>query len=547
MKNDAIVKDFTESSIELYPHLKITNEEYPRVLATRRIDDDAAEYFGALLTKTAVRVLIGFINRKFQLRSCDIPIDGKFPVPCTQYYHRRCVAPCVESLCDRDSYLDVVDLVRLFLANRRNDLIEKLSGHMEAASEQLDFETAAHWRDLLKSLEKFWKNPRWNVWLDDSVDTYATDETEAGSFIYLVTQRNRYVLGRKVFELPRGGGQLPHEALPEIIRSFYRFYVPREIRVAFDFPERQALARELSSVSGRPLKIAVVKPDRQLITSTRAFRLAQAENDLDFAKQSATPRQISGELKRLFGLAHLPKRVEAFDVAHISGTAFVSANSVWTLEGFQPKEYMIRIGDQSDRSELTALANGVAARLALRVPGPDLILLDGGRSQLNAVINNWDANDHPNVRFVGAVKPPLKHASISHFLLESGEKISFDATNPVHHLLQRLRDEAHDLANRAHRDLRDMTHNYELAGILPSINEAERREILKLAGSIGKVVEMSDGEIFKNFRPQTARLIANDLKNYRNGNSRPVLPLIVPIRFDDDNGSADDLRPISSQ
>src|SRR5437763_6300264 len=121
MKNDATVKDFADSSIEPYPHLKITNEEFPRILATRRPEDDGAEYFGAFLTKTAVRVMIGFINRKFRLRSCDIPIDGKFPVPCTQHSHRLCVAPCVESLCDRESYLEVVDMARLFLANRRND------------------------------------------------------------------------------------------------------------------------------------------------------------------------------------------------------------------------------------------------------------------------------------------------------------------------------------------------------------------------------------------------------------------------------------------
>jgi excinuclease ABC subunit C len=517
-------------------------------LATRKIEDDGAEYFGAFLSKTATRILIDFLNKVFRLRSCDIPIDGKFSVPCTQYYHRRCLAPCVESLCTRDNYLAVVDLVRLFLANRRNELTEALQFRIQLTADALDYETAAYWRDILVAVEKYWSNPRWNVWLHDCVDTYTADETEAGYFVYLVTQRNRHVLGRKVFNLPSGGGQPPHEAIVEIIRNFYRFYVPREIRVSFDFPGRQELARQLSAAFGRTVKINVVKPDRQLITSIRALRLARAENELDIAKQPATTRQIAGELKRQFGLERVPKRVEAFDVAHISGKAFVCANASWTQEGFRPRDYQLRIGDQRDRSELTALAHGVVGRLAFPwLETPDLILIDGGKSQLNAVINHWRETNHPKAPFIAAVKPVLKHSAISYFLTENGEKIAFDADNPSHYLLQRLRDEAHDLANRAHRDLRDMRHNYELASVLPTLNEAERRRILKAVGSVSKIVDLSEKEIKKEFASEIANKIILDMEAYRRGESPQVLPLIVPIRFDDENGSADDLRPIATR
>ena len=111
-------------------------------------------------------------------------------------------------------------------------------------------------------------------------------------------------------------------------------------------------------------------------------------------------------------------------------------------------------------------------------------------------------------------------------------------------MLRLLRDDAHDLANRVHRDLRDMQHNYELAAILPSLNEADRRDILKTVGSVSRIAELSTDEIANQFRPQTARLIARDIQNYRKGNSPVVLPLIVPIRFDDPDGGADDMRPI---
>ncbi len=112
MKNDRSVVDFSESGSNLYPHIKVTSEAFPRVLATRRFEGDEADYFGAFLTKTSVRILMDFLNRVFRIRSCDIEIDGSFPVPCTQFYQRRCLGPCVENLCSRDRHADMANLVK---------------------------------------------------------------------------------------------------------------------------------------------------------------------------------------------------------------------------------------------------------------------------------------------------------------------------------------------------------------------------------------------------------------------------------------------------
>ena len=123
MKNDPPVNDLNNIGANRYPHIKITNEEFHRALATRRIETDGDEYFGAFLPKTAVRILIDFLNRTFRLRSCDIRIDGTFPVPCTQYFRRRCVAPCVADICPREKYLQIVELARSFLANDREEFV----------------------------------------------------------------------------------------------------------------------------------------------------------------------------------------------------------------------------------------------------------------------------------------------------------------------------------------------------------------------------------------------------------------------------------------
>jgi excinuclease ABC subunit C len=542
MKNDASVKNFDATQAGLYPHLKITKETYPRVLATRKIEDDRAEYFGAFLTKTATRILIDFLNKTFRIRSCDIPIDGKFPVPCTQYYHRRCLAPCVEGLCAKENHDAMVDLVRLFLANRRGELAEALQLRIQLASDALDFETAAYWRDILDDCNKFWSNSRWSVWLDnDIVDTFAIDDEAADLRIYLVTQRKRYVLGRKVFSFSYP--TTLDEAMRDIFDGFYRFYAPREIRITQDFEDRKKLSRGLSERFSHSIPISVIANSTQRTTTIRAARLARDEIELDIAKPDASAKTIAYDLKGFFGLKNAPRRIECFDVAHISGRGFVAAWSTWIEGHFVGGEYGFRISRKT--SELASLADAVEFRLS-EDDLPDLLLLDGGKPQMNAVLEKI-TTQKSGLSIVAATKPQGKHSDIAHFLLESGQQFDFDEMSPSHNMLKRLRDDAHDLANRVHRDLRDMSHNYELAAILPSLNESDRRRVLKVAGSISKLTALSNEEVMNVFESKIAKKVIGDLKHLRRSGTVEVVPLIVPIRFDAEHGSADDLRPIRTR
>src|SRR5215204_1657546 len=119
------------SNQRLYPYLKITSEKFPRLLVTRRIEDDGAEYFGAFLPETGVRFFINFLNKLFKLRTCSIEIDGSFNVPCPQFYTKRCLAPCVKNLCDEKKYLESVEFLRLFLERRKDILNEKILEKIE--------------------------------------------------------------------------------------------------------------------------------------------------------------------------------------------------------------------------------------------------------------------------------------------------------------------------------------------------------------------------------------------------------------------------------
>jgi len=243
----------------------------------------------------------------------------------------------------------------------------------------------------------------------------------------------------------------------------------------------------------------------------------------------------------MFGLDDEPSRIEAFDAAHISATGFAAAMSVWKDGHDLPNEYEHWISDKS--SELETLAAFVFDRLTRRRVKPDLILIDGGPSQLNAVVKAVRSA----IPVVAAVKPRGKHSSISHFLTADGNRIEYDPDSHAARLLKRLRDEAHDLANATHRLSRDMMHFYELAAILPSLNERERHELIREFGSIKKIVELTPSQLETRVGKTLAIRAAKDLEAFRNGNSPRPEPLIVPIRFVELDGAAEDLIPIEAR
>lgn len=488
MRNDPTVTNIFDLDGRRYPHMKVTNERYPRALATRAIEDDEAEYHGAFLPKTAARILIDFLNKTFRLRTCDIPIDGSFPMPCTQYYRRRCVAPCVAKLCSHERYMARVALVRAFLANKRPDVRFSLKMLIKHASDRLDFENAAVYRDIMEACERFWKNTRQRIWLDDAVDTFVVEDTPAGITIYLVTHRGTGVLGRKVFVVGREDYESPDEAISSLIEGFYVTHLAREIRVSRPFSGRRELAHKLSLRFDRDARITIANPAKKGINAYRGIILSHDEHELDRARPQATPARIAGELAKRFGLNRKPQRVEAFDVAHISGTGFVAAWSIWDNGKFLSADFGFEISPE--QSELDALAAAVERRIAAPTKAATLILLDGGKPQMNAVLKRLQTLTH-RPPIIAAVKPKGRHSAVAAFITEDGGSHPFDIDSPSHAMLQLLRDEAHDLANRVHRDYREMMPFYEKAGF-------ER-------------------------------------------------PLVVPLRFHAENGGAEDLLPIDAR
>lgn len=530
---------FSIAGQPVHPHIKLTNEDFPRPLATRILRDDGDEYFGAFLNRTNLRILIDFLNRTFRLRSCAIEIDGNFPVPCTQYYAKRCVAPCVASLCDRKRYLGIVDLVRLFLRDDRELLLATITKKIESSAEALDFETAAFFRDILRDVKSFWSKPRWQVWLDDAVDTFELDVRDDAVYVIVVTQRGRRSLGDLIFAFPNKTGVDPATALSDVIDQFYVHHLPREIRVSDDFNGREALAKKLGMRFGRKIVIALASDDNRRVTAERAVDLTRARLAMEVTKGSPTSAGLQDELVDAFALDRRPLRIEAFDAAHISATGFAAAVAVWSDGRELPDEYEHWLSDRS--SELDTLRAFVGKRVGRTKP--DIVLVDGGRSHLRAALQAVEGSGI-DAKVIAAVKPGGKHSSISHFLTADNARIEFALDKHSHRLLKRLRDDAHDLANATHRLGRDMMHFYELAAILPSLTERERQELLREFGSIRAITSLDTAELLKRFGTKKAAALERDLTAFRDGRSPAPEPLIVPIRFVETDGAAEDLIPI---
>ena len=534
---------FSIAGESLYPHLKLTDEWFPRVLATRRIENDGAEYFGAFLNRTNVRILIDFVNKTFRLRSCYIPIDGSFPVPCVQFYRKRCLAPCVFSLCDTDTYYENVQFARAFLANERDELRSRIATKIREAVSTEDFENAAVWRDMMQAVEGFWANQRYQVWLDDTVDTFMLGETGHSVEVYLVTSRGSRNLGRKIFMFDRPDDDRIDlaRAIGDVIRQFYHFHLPREIRVYRDFPERELIAKELSDRFGRPFRIVLLEEENLPIMTERAFRRTKLEFDIEMARGRKSHLEIGAELKEIFGLAREPHFIEAFDVAHISGNDAVAAKVVWNEGRFVKEEDAFWLSNLE--SEPATIEKFVKMQLTGSKRLPDLLLIDGGKGQLNAALKGVIRAGR-DVFAIAAVKPHQQHSQISHFITQDGNVVPFAADNDAFSLLQVLRDEAHDLANFVHRARREMAYYYEPASVLPSLNEKQRQQLLTRAGSVKRLIEMHEADIAAVFDKETALMAMADLEAARQGIAQYFEPLIVPVRFDASNGDADDLRPI---
>jgi len=530
-----------------YPHLKLTvNEPFPKCVITRRIQNDGALYFGPFLPASMARRTIDLINRTFQLRTCDIEIDGKAPRPCLEYHIKRCLGPCVKGLCTPEEYQEAVRDVRMLLEGRNTELANKLEARMLHASDGMRYELAAKYRDLRKTVIKLSEQQKMATTSESDIDIFGYYREGKRLALQLFTMRDGDIVGRREFfweDLPEEDFN-PAEFLSEVLSQYYSAaesgtgvppaidrhaqdaratsFMPREIHLPIDFADRELLERALSERKGRRVHILAPQRGEKRDMIDLVEKNAKLAFEQRFRVLKPDMKRVLEEMQETLELPRFPARIESFDVSHIQGSENVAGMVVCENGKMNRNEYRkFKIRWTEGANDFASMHEAVLRRYRrLRDEEkslPDLILIDGGKSQLNAAAEAMRELDLEAVPMIGVVKPPLHHNQVAYLLVKGreDEPVYLDSYSPVLRLIQMVRDETHRYAvtyHRKRRELRDFTS--ELSAI-PGVGEKRKTRLLRHFGSIHKISEASVVELAPFVGRKTAAEIIDHFARQR--------------------------------
>ncbi|MEA2203424.1 MAG: excinuclease subunit [Blastocatellia bacterium] len=509
-----------------YPHLKLTiNEPFPKVIITRRLQRDGALYFGPFLPASLARKTIDLINRTFQLRTCDIEIDGKAPRPCLEYHIKRCLGPCVKGLCTPDQYQEAVRDVRMLLEGKNTELADKLEDRMMQASDEMRFEMAAKYRDLRKTVNALAEQQKMATSPERDVDIFAYYREGRLLALQLFTMREGNIVGRREFyweDLPLEGFD-PAEFLSDVLGQYYtRDYVPREILVPVDFEDRALMEKALSAQKGRRVRISAPQRGEKRDLIDLIEKNAKLAFEQRFRVLKPDMKLVLEELQETLELPRFPERIESFDISHIQGADNVAGMVVCENGKMNRSAYRkFRIRSVEGANDVASMKEVVLRRYRRLLdegkPLPDLILIDGGKAQLSAAAAATHELDLEAVPMVGVVKPPLRHNEVSYLLVKGREHepIYLDPHSPILRLVQMIRDETHRYAVAYHRKRRELRDFSSELSEIPGVGEKRKTRLLRNLGSIQRVAAASVAELTPFVGRKTAQEIADHFERQR--------------------------------
>ena len=489
-----------------YPHLKLTHEAYPKVVVTRKIVRDGSSYFGPFLPAALARQTLNLINRAFQLRTCEIEIDGKLPRPCLEYHLKRCLGPCVKGLCTPEEYQEAATDVRILLEGKNKELSKTLEQRMWHYSEQGQYELAAKYRDLRRTVLALSEKQKMATTAEQDVDIIGFYRENQRLALQLFTMREGRIVGRREFfweDLTEDDSFNASEFLGEVLAQYYSTdYVPLEIHVPQDFEDREILEKALTERRGR--RVRILDPKRG--TKRSMVELVETNAKIAFEQRfrvlKPDSQKVLEELQDLLELSYFPERIESFDISNISGSENVAG--IVVFENGKParsgyRRFIIKTveGANDFASMHEAVFRRYKRQIAEEKPLPQLIFIDGGKGQLNAAAAAMRSMDLEAIMLVGLVKPPRRHNEISHLLIYGREDdpIPFDRNSLVFRLILQIREETHRTAVEFHRKRREKRDFSSELSEIPMIGEKRKMKLLRSFGSIERIANASQQEL----------------------------------------------------
>ena len=533
-----------------YPYVKLTlGERYPRVYVTRRLRKDGSVYYGPYFPANLAYRIVDLIHRSFLVPSCNVDLNRFHPRPCLQYYIGRCLGPCVAGLTTPEIYQEAVRDVKLFLDGKQAELGKSLRARMAGAADAQEFERAAKYRDLISTVEQLQEKQRIAAVEGDDADVFGYHFENGMLAVNLFHMRGGRVLDRREFfwdDLPeletttdhvvagaltrqaerssaellpqsentvelRSTGRVgapaptrvvetqafnPGEFFSQFLTQLYigQPYVPRNVFVPVEFEDRELLeemlSEQLSDKSVRPTRVHITIPQRGEKRSLIDLAANNAKQlyDQRFRVMKPNAKAIQEALQDALALPEPPKRIECFDISHIQGAETVASMVVWEDGKMKKSDYRKFIIRSVDGVDDFASMREVVTRRYKRIQDeekemPSLILIDGGLGQLHAAaeaLNSLQIINQPLASIA-------KREEIIYVCWQENEPVVLDHHNPVLHLVQLIRDEAHRFAVTFHRKRRQIRDRATELREIPGVGERTTRRLLEHFGSLQAV------------------------------------------------------------
>ncbi|MBF0279163.1 MAG: excinuclease ABC subunit UvrC [SAR324 cluster bacterium] len=498
-----------------YPYFKLTTQEmYPRLVLVREKFVRQNEYYGPYTSVRNARQVLRLINKLFLLRTSRMDLDGSRTYrPCLNFQLKRCLAPCRGNV-PVEQYAEEIQQVRMFLQGKYRELIAKLQKRMYDASESLDYERAAKLRDQIHATRNTFEKQQFFSPAAENIDVFALyrDVDKAGVQVLFI--RFGRLLATDFFFFEEAEQATNDNLMGQVLHRIYmgeNFAIPRKIYLPFPYSDQEALARTLSEKLKRQVSILVPKRGQKRKAVEMAYQNAVTQLD-EKKRQLSQNEEVLQKTKDLLHLKNLPVVIEAFDISNISGTLTVASMVVWKngkADKDKYRKYKIQSVEGPDdfASMKEVLTRRYQRSSSGEIPWPDLILIDGGKGQLNMAIQVLSKLNlvFDQVDVIGLAKGRSEkrrgiqrdHEEDFEYVVKPNQKneIRLNRHSAVLHLLQNIRDESHRFAITFHRSLRRKSTLHSVLDEIDGVGKHRKKVLLKHFGSLKKIRSASLEEL----------------------------------------------------
>lgn len=513
-----------------FPYIFLAEDhEYPQIAKHRGERSRKGSYYGPFASAGDVNETIALLQKIFLLRPCSDTVFSQRTRPCLEYQIKRCSAPCVGKI-SKEEYAERIREAKDFLKGKSRILQEKMAKEMETASQQMEYEKAAIYRDRIRALTQIQARQSISVHGVADADVIGLYQEGNACCIEVFFFRGGQHFGNRAFFPSQTDEHSPVEIITSFLGQFYqRQQAPQEIIVSHAISHPVTLEKALAELAKHSVRI--VHPKRGEKVRLIEMAVQNAKEALQRRKtEYASKRQMLEGVASLFDLESIPKRIEVYDNSHIMGTEEVGAMIVAGAEGFIKSAYRkftIRTTGKEDiqHGDDYAMMREVFTRRFMRLKKedpeqksgewPDVVLIDGGLGQLHAVEGVFAELGISNVAYVGIAKGPDRNAGREQFFLPGKSPFMLPKNDPILYYLQTLRDEAHRFAIGAHRKKRQHTLTRSLLDDVPGIGAKRKKALLLHFGSAKAVSQAGVDDLVKV--EGISRHIAQNIYDYLHG------------------------------